>query len=323
MENRDLESLKRIGNVLKKSKSVILIPHVNIDGDDLGSMTALSLGLNSLGIKTVCMSHDLIPDNLNFLKNVDKFVYSLPNEIFDTLVFMECTNLKRVPENIIPQNIAKTVINIDHHVGNTLVADESFIDISASAVGEMVFELLHLMEIKIDKDMATALYLSIISDTGGFRYSNTTEKTFDIARKLVILGADISLASKKAFLSNKLDFVRLSGYLMTNLKSECNGKFIWSHLTFEKMQEFGLSKKDLGRLPETLNIIDGCIVFCIFTEKEDGTVSVSLRSSSDDHPIRDYALTYGGGGHMLASGCTLESKDLIIELVEKIKKDLL
>ena len=178
------------------------------------------------------------------------------------------------------------------------------------------------MEIRIDSEMATALYLSIISDTGGFRYSNTTEKTFDIARQLVKLGADTCLASKKMFLSNKLNFVRLSGYLMTNLKSECGGKFIWSHLTFEKMQEFGLSKKDLGRLPETLNMIDGCIVFCIFTEKEDGTVSVSLRSSSNEYPIRDYALAYGGGGHMLASGCTLDSKDYIFELVDKIKRDL-
>ena len=69
-------------------------------------------------------------------------------------------------------------------------------------------------------------------------------------------------------------------------------------------------------------MIDGCIVFCIFTEKEDGTISVSLRSSSNDHPIRDYAIAYGGGGHMLASGCTLESKDLIMQLVEKIKRDL-
>ena len=92
MEKKDLESLKRIGDVLKKSKSVILIPHVNIDGDDLGSMTALSLGLNSLGIKTVCMSHDLIPDNLKFLRNVDKFVFSQVRFVCFFVPYILCTS---------------------------------------------------------------------------------------------------------------------------------------------------------------------------------------------------------------------------------------
>lgn len=315
-------SLREAALFLKEAHSVLLAPHVNIDGDDAGSMLALAEGLESMGIRTVCLSHDLLPDSIAFIDRSKKIVFSVPDgEVFDCLVLMECTNIKRLPEGFVPEKISRRLINIDHHKGNSVNGDINWIDTGAAALGEMVFILLKELGVSISKDMADALFLAIMSDTGGFRYSNTSSLTHEITAELIDLGADSYLCSKKFFLSVPPRIVRACGHLMSNLEFECSGRLVISRVTRDLVNNYGLSKKDLGGITERLNIIQGCEAFVLLTEQDDSSYSASLRATGDFN-VRSIASAFGGGGHDAAAGCSLKDGDDAERLLGMLRERL-
>lgn len=314
--------LRQVAESLKTAKRVFLAPHVNIDGDDLGSMIALSSALEQMGIEVVCLSHDPIPDTFISFKGADRFVYSLPDGNFDRAILMECVSLSRLPNSFSGLKRAEKIINLDHHKGNSLNADISWVDDGAAALGEMIFFLINELGASIDRDMASALYFAIASDTGGFKYSNVSAVSHEIASILISKGADAYGCMKRLFLSNSLSFMKLTGELMTSVKSLSGGKLLYSFLPSSLLLKYNLQKKDLNNLIENLNVVEGCKVFCLFVEMPDSTVSVSLRSSDISFPVRKYAVFYGGGGHELACGCSLSGHGQVCELLDRIKEDI-
>ncbi len=317
-------AIREAALLLRRAGSVLLAPHVNIDGDDAGSMIALSEGLESLGVRTVCVSHDPIPQNISFLEGCDRILPGVPphDGPFDCLVLMECTNPGRLPEGFDPSRLARSVLNLDHHKGNAMPADVSWVDPGAAALGEMVFRLLKEMGAEISPVAANALFLSIMSDTGGFRYSNVSSMTHDIAAELIDLGADSYGCSRKFFLSVPVNLVRLTGRLMSDLSVECGGRLVVSRLSMDMIRGFGVSMKDVHRLAESLNVVSGSVVFCLFTELPDGSFAVSLRSSDPSFNVRMHAMRFGGGGHDAAAGCTIDGAGRIEELLAPIRKEL-
>lgn len=297
-----------IADCIKRCSSFILIPHIGIDGDDLGSMLALYWALTSIGKEVVFFSNEPVPEQLAFLKGAELVSRNIPNTAFDCAILMECVSIQRIPDFVKPDELASTVINLDHHKGNVMPAHFHYVDESASALGEIVYFLLLELGIEINTDIASSIYLAIISDTGCFRYSNTTAKTHYVASKMLSLGIDAYRIAKHLFLENPINLVRLTGKLMSSINSEADGKILWSFITLGLLEEYGLSIDELQKVVEELNVVKGCHIFALFTETPQRTLRVSLRSS-ENFSVRKIALQYGGGGHDSAAGCTLSSSD--------------
>lgn len=297
------QSLEEIADHLKKSTSAILLPHVYIDGDDLGSMLALSMGLEKLGKTCHKVCHEPVPLMFGFLPRVSDISTDIPPQQFDSAILIECTNLSRLPEGMNVRSFARTIINIDHHPGNSLYGDLNYVDNSAAAVGEIIYDLLNSLGVDLDHDMALSLYLSILTDTGGFQFANTTAKTHRIVSDLLRFQVDVDRISRQIFRSLEFNVLKLRGEVFSTLVQECGGRIVWGALTPAMMEKYAVEDGDTQHLIEDINVIRDADVVVLFKVTGNGSVRVSLRSR--ELPVNEVAKKYDGGGHVLAAGCTL------------------
>ncbi len=324
MNNKEI--LHRISEEIKKRNTFLLTCHTNIDGDALGSLLSLGSLLEKAG-KTVTMFYpDPVPENLSFLP-AEKLTGQLSNVMYDCIILLECVTNARIPGKIIPSEKASFVINLDHHPDNTIVSDLAYIDSSASALAEIVYELAKISGLEIEKPQADMLYAAILSDSGCFRHSGTSFTTFTTAAELLKKGADFSFIAKKLYFEKPIVRVRFAGYLMTVMNQEMEGLLYWFYITDQLMKDHKITSKYTNNIIEDLNIVEGCKVFVIFNEIDEG-IKVSLRSSDKKISVREFAARYGGGGHDGAAGCTLSDcaeekvKYFVDELIVFIKEKL-
>ena len=183
-------TLSQIAKFILESKKIGITYHVSPDGDAVGSVLALFNALKSLNKDCYILSKDTLSDNLKFLKGSDEVTGEItePDDETDIVVVLDCGNLERVSANF--KKFTGTIVNIDHHLSNDKYGDINYIDSNAAATAEIVFELLNLMGINFDeansviKDIGTCMYTSIVTDTGGYRHSNVTERTHKISATL-------------------------------------------------------------------------------------------------------------------------------------------
>ncbi|MDQ7825036.1 MAG: bifunctional oligoribonuclease/PAP phosphatase NrnA [Candidatus Eremiobacteraeota bacterium] len=306
MSERRLSSLEDIARHIEEKHSFILLPHIGIDGDDLGSMIALSMGLAKLGKVAHIISHDPVPPLFSFLPSIEKVSSTLPEGTFDSALLMECTNASRLPRSIDLRAHVATVVNIDHHPGNRIEGDLNYIDCSAAAVGEIVYDLLMLLSVPLDMAMAMGLYVAILTDTGGFQFANTTAKTHRIVADLLRFPLKVDEISRHIFREVSLDVLRLEGDVMARLRSSMGGKIVWSTVTLDSLRLYGVEDEETQFFVEELNVVKGSLVVVLFKEIDEGAVRVSMRSTTPLVPVNEVASRYGGGGHVLAAGCTVE-----------------
>lgn len=312
------DELSDIASLIKDSGSFILVPHIGLDGDDLGSMLALRRALQLLGKKIFLYSAEPVPYQLTSISGIEYVSSDVPKEKFDCMVTMECTNASRIPGKIKPSELSRLVINLDHHRGNAMEAHFHYVDEKASSLGEIIFCLLKSMDVVFDKKIAEALYLAIVSDTGCFKYSNTSQKTLSIASELLSFDINSTLITTRLFSEDPINLVRLKGYLMNNLHSEADGKLIWVTITRDMMYKYSLELQDLQKMPEDLNIVKSSLVLAIFTETESNKFKVSLRSKFDAISVRSVALKHKGGGHEAAAGCSIEGEGCVELLIAEL-----
>jgi bifunctional oligoribonuclease and PAP phosphatase NrnA len=296
-------TLKEIAGLFKKARSFLVIPHVGIDGDDLGSMLALRRGLEKAGKKVSLLCHETIPYIFRFLASVETIEKTPPPEHFDCAIMMECTNPSRLPAGLEVKRHASMVVNLDHHPGNTMYGDMNYVDCKAAAVAEIVFDLLQILKIPLDRQMAEALYVAILTDTGSFQFANTSEKTHRIAAELMNQGIKVDDLARAIFRNSSYDAQKLKGEVLASMESLYAGRIIFCHLTQEMMTRTSVPEEEMQQLIEDLNVIRGSEVFVLFKEQKDGTVRVSLRAWRA--PVNQVAMKHHGGGHALAAGCTL------------------
>ena len=309
------DELSEIASFIKDCGSFIFVPHIGIDGDDLGSMLALRHILTSIGKRVFLYSADPIPHQLSSISGIEYFSCDIPNEKIDCMITMECTSNLRIPETIKPLELSDFIINLDHHKGNRMEAHFHYVDEQASSLGEIIYYLSKVIGVEFDKNIAEALYLAIVSDTGCFKYSNTSPGTLRIASELLSFGIDSNLIITRLFSEDPIALVRLKGFLMNNLNIEAEGKLIWAVITAEQLARYSLKLSDLQKIPEDLNIVKDSVVLAIFTEIGHDKFKVSLRSKNDGISVRNVALKYNGGGHEVAAGCNIEGENCIEKLV--------
>jgi bifunctional oligoribonuclease and PAP phosphatase NrnA len=279
-----------------------MLGHVHPDADVLGTLLALGLALETRGWRVTYGGPHRPPELLAFLPGVDRYRQLAGlDEPFDVAVLTDCPNPQRT-EGLIDhaRRAAKVVVNIDHHPDNRLYGDVNWIDTSAAATGEMVYELLTALGAPLTPAIATNLFTAIHTDTGSFRYSNVTTRTFTIAAALVAAGARPELVSESLYEKRAPDALRWLGEALTRVEISPDGRIGWLALSAELVPERIVESEELVNYPRSVASVR---VACLLRER-DGQVKVSLRGKGDVD-VQKIAAQFGGGGHVNAAGCTI------------------
>jgi bifunctional oligoribonuclease and PAP phosphatase NrnA len=315
--------MNRIIKLLLNSAVIAIAFHTSPDGDAIGSSLALMLGLKKLNKKVYLLSNDEISDDLNFLPgSSDVFLINdnIPNDI-QCMIVLDCGDPNRINIKLDLSNKNFTTVNVDHHLSNTLYGDLNYVDTNASAVGEIVYQMLKLMGITIDKDMAACLYTSIVSDCGSFKYPSTTSITHSIAGDLINTGINFSEIHRVLYENKKYKKLKLYGKVLDDMELIKN-KICVMYVTKDMLNNLGfignVDTSDIIALGMQVDCID---VAVLFKETDDG-IKVSLRSKQFID-VRKIAESFGGGGHIRASGISMTNTSIeaarnsIISAIEK------
>ncbi len=307
---------------LSEGRRFLITGHRNPDGDSLGSALGLALALTAAGKDVRIIMRDEWSSAYNFLPGLERVEISetLPPDWpqgYDAIVTMECPDSSRPGY---PNLLDGTVINIDHHPGNPRYGTVNLIDLPAAAVGEIVADLLDQASWPITLDIATNLWVSLVSDTGSFRYGNTTPKALALGARLVALGVEPGTVSEALFESKSMSTMRLENLVLSTLKLHADGRIASVELPRRFLTESGANPGDAENLVNTARSIEGVLVALLLRETpQENELRCSLRSKGTVD-IRSVALTFGGGGHRNASGCGLSGtiESALPVLVERI-----
>lgn len=323
MPNTRTSIAKKIAVELQKVPDAALFSHVYPDGDCLGSMLALGLCLERLGKRVQYINASPLPENLMFLPGAGKIIDSLPSELPETLIFIDCAELNRVGFSNFEKRMltGKKVINIDHHVSNDNFGTVNWIDCSAAATGEMVYQLIKKIGVTICRDIAVNLYTAIITDTGRFSFSNTTPRSFKIAAELVKTGIDLVYINNIIFEKKTLSQTRLLYKALTNLELIEGGTIAVITLSRSDFEKCGAEESLSEGLVNYARNIDNVEAAALLKEIDYEEIKVSFRSNSW-LDVNMVAQKFGGGGHVRASGCTIsaplsEAKKTVISSLEE------
>jgi len=280
----------------------LMLGHVHPDADVLGTLLALGLALESREWTVVYGGPHPAPAILDFLPGVERYrVLRQVEGAFDVAVLTDCPNPDRT-QGLLDQAraSARRVVNIDHHPDNRRYGHVNWIDPTASATGELVYELLEALDLAISPAVATNLFTAIHTDTGSFRYSNVTPDTFRIAASLVAAGADPAFVSTALYERREREALRWLAEVLARVQVSEDGRVAWVALPAGLVPESFVEAEDLVNYPRS---IDSVRVACLLRERE-GQVKVSLRGKGEVD-VNRIAARFGGGGHRNAAGCTV------------------
>lgn len=318
-------AINKIIEKIKSSKKIGITCHVSPDGDSIGSCLALLQGLLNIGKDAYILSKESLPDTFSYLPNFYKITCELNTvlEGTDAVIVVDCGNLERINANIRLDDKKYTLINIDHHLSNDKYGDLNYIDTKAAATAEIVFKLLSMLQVSIDKNIATCLYTSLITDTGSFRFSNTTSLTHEIAGALISTGIDFPEIHRKIFENTSFEMVKLQGKVIENMHLEFNGKLCVMELDDKTILDFNLKNSDTSEIINIGTKIDTVEVVALFKESDEA-VKVSLRSKHYVD-VRKIAELFNGGGHIRAAGFSTDKplEEIKLLLFNEIEKELI
>lgn len=291
---------------LRAGSHFLLTSHVSPDGDAIGSELGFAQVLLKLGKKVTIWNRDATPTAYQpLIGSAAIHVGTEPPadfpEAFDAAIPLECPSLDRC--GLEEQMRRLPLINIDHHLGNDEYGEVLWIDTKAPAVGAMIFRLAQAMDVEIDPETATALYLTLVTDTGGFRFSNATPEAFEAAADLVRVGARPEQVSHWLYESNPESAVRLQGEVLQTLELHHGGRVATAWLRHDMVERTGATPGDSEGLIDIPRSIAGVETVALLKELDGGGVKVSLRSRGEVS-VERIARSRGGGGHRNAAGFT-------------------
>jgi bifunctional oligoribonuclease and PAP phosphatase NrnA len=294
--------LQEIADAIHARTRFVLSSHARPDGDSIGSELAMAYALRTLGKEVAVVNADPAPPPLMQFPGVPEItVAPAVDGTYDAAIIMECSDLARTGVSGLDRSF---VINIDHHPGNTGYGQINWFDSGAAACGEMVFDLIRALHVPLSRDIATHIYLAILTDTGSFHYSSISPRTFDICRETLEAGVDPVLVARNVYDSNSMGRLKLFGAVLSAMQLDSAGRIAVVYLDHEMAREAGGTYEDtegLINLPLTVKEIEA-VVF--FKQAEGAEYRVSLRSKGDID-IGAVAKEFGGGGHRNAAGCTV------------------
>jgi phosphoesterase RecJ-like protein len=291
-----------IRDAILSRQRFLLTSHARPDGDSIGSQLAMAFALDALGKGVRIVNADRAPEHYQDFPGMDRIeIASTVAPDVDAVLVMECSDLARAGVSGLA---GQFLINIDHHAGNSLYGSLNWHDESAAACGEMVFDLIRSLGVSLSVEIATHVYLAILTDTGSFHHSNITPRTFDICRQTVEAGVNPAAMARRIFDSNSFGKLKLIGALLDRMELLDNGRLAVLYLDDGMLAACGCTHNDtegLINLPLTAREIQAVVFFKV---APDGTVRVSMRSKYDVD-VRRVANAFGGGGHTNAAGFTV------------------
>ncbi|MFZ5943658.1 MAG: DHH family phosphoesterase [Bacillota bacterium] len=299
-----MEDLQKIKDILLQSKKATIISHYNPDGDAIGSQIALGLGLKQLGIDVSLINKDRAPNYYSFLADWESIKPLNEEDIYNTIVCVDCATMERTGYDAVEllREGKRVLINIDHHISNTNYADYNWVDHNAAATAELIYDLLGILQVKIDKDMANALYTGISTDTGSFLYENTTSTTHIVVSDLINRGADVNLLRLNYYENTSMSKIELVKHGLNNLSFAQDNKIAWITIGQQTFLSAQATDADAEGLINYVKGISGVEIAITFREIEHEKIKVSFRSKSIAD-VNELAAMFSGGGHPRASGC--------------------
>ncbi len=278
----------------------------------MACLLAMDSLLRRLGKKSLIVCEDPFPERLNVLpsKRWNQVKDVKNTDGFDAVLVADCPTLERIGKTMELVKPEMSVFNIDHHHTNRMFGDYNYVQTKAAACGEVVYDIFKFFRIPIKKDEATAMYVSINTDTGSFKYSSTTERTHQITAELIKKGLDIEKINDHLYATYSLHKMRLYSRLMAKVQTDHYGDIAWVGMTREDLHHSGASYEDTEGFIDFLKYIRE-VKFAFFMS-ETGThhsIRVSFRSKGKCDASK-VAACFGGGGHQKASGCTMEGRNL-------------
>ena len=294
--------LRNIVEAIRARQRFVISSHSRPDGDSIGSQLAAAYALRALGKQVTVVNADPAPPPLMQFPGVPEIrIADRADGEFDAAIIMECGDLARTGVAGLERFF---VINIDHHPGNSAYGQANWFDASAAACGEMVFDLVRELNVPLTRDIATHVYLAILTDTGSFHYSTLSPRTFDICRETLEAGVDPVLVARNVYDSNNIGRLKLFGALLNAMQIDPTARIAIMYFDHEMARRTGGTYEDtegIINLPLTVKEIQA-VVF--FKQAEGDEYRVSMRSKGDID-IGAVAKEFGGGGHKNAAGCTV------------------
>jgi len=323
---------EKIWEVIRSHSRIAILGHLRPDADAIGSQLALGHALTAAGKEILVLNEDGVPPSLAFLPGTDSIVSAASVVdtdlgVIDLVIALDTSNHERLGQTILshlPSVDGETPwINIDHHISNELYGDVIHVDATAAATGEILFGLINAWGIKVGDDVRDCLFAAISTDTGSFRYPNTTARTFSVGSELVKLGVDVGRISQELYESFPLRRLEMTRELFKTLQLDLDGRVATWVLSREVIDRLGLLPSDAEGLIDTLRSIDQVELAIFFEAMPEGKVRMSARSKEGGPNVCDLCGQFGGGGHRLAAGARLlgpvdEARERVIKHVTEI-----
>jgi phosphoesterase RecJ-like protein len=299
-------TLGEIAAALQAAGSILLFPHSSMDGDTLGASVALCLALRKAGKDAFVVIDEEIPDMISF---VDYGCCTRSLEMIaepELCVCVDCGELHRLNDRAPLFKSGKSKMCIDHHVSSMPVFEWNYIDPGASATAEIVYEIIALLGTGFDKQISEAIYTGIVTDTGKFQYSNTTQKTHIITASLYEYGLVPSELSIKIYQSVSREKMMLEASIISTMELVAGGRVAVAFMTQKMLKDSGAKPDDTDGVVEKLRNVKNVEVAVLVRERRDGRIKVSLRSKQS-RDVAAFSAVRGGGGHVRAAGYTADS----------------
>jgi phosphoesterase RecJ-like protein len=316
-------AVEEILRVIRNGERFLVVSHSRPDGDAVGSMLAFGEILSQLGKLADLVTADSVPAVYRQLPGADAVRTALHVEgPYDAAILLECGGIERARLEGLEQFL---LINIDHHITAHPYAQLNWIDCEAVSVGEMVYRFARAAGATITPEMATNLYATVLTDTGGFCYGSLRGSTFALARELVEAGADAAEIAREIYFSIPPSKVKLMAAALNTL--HCEGELAWLWITDGDMDRAGANEEDTEGIVNVAIGIAGIEAAVFLRELNDGTVRLSLRGKGKVN-VAAFAERLGGGGHENSAGCTLQGpleralNQIVAELRVELRNEL-
>lgn len=303
------------GRELERSERVLLISHIRPDGDAVGSLLGLGHVLLAMGKEISLVLEDGVPKSFHHLPGVD-LIFQDFGGVFDLIIVLDSSDITRIGSVL--DEYGQPDVNIDHHPTNTQFAPLNIVETGAVATAEILYDLIRTLDLPLTPEAAECLLTGLITDSLGFRTSNTRPKTFRTAAALQELGADPAYLHRKALLERSHQALLYWGRGLSKIEKE--DRLIWTTLTLEDREEVGYPGRDDADLVNILSTVADTDVCVVFIEQKDGTVKVSWRAEVG-YDVSQVAGKFGGGGHKPAAGASIPGRmeRIVPEVLEETR----
>ena len=317
-------SIREVADAIKKYDNYLITSHINVEGDAIGSEIAIYYMAKQLGKNAIMVNSDPVPERYTFLPSHEKII--IGNNIgvkkYSNVIIVDCPTVERsgkISTLLKSSEVKINIINIDHHVSNENFGNFNWVNPDASSCGEMVYKLYKEMGLDITDDIATALYVAILTDTGSFRYDSTTSETHRICGDLLKLGIRPAKIAEKIYETKDMGDMALLAKVLLTIKMTKNGKIAYMYVTKKMMEETNTTPDQTDGFINFARALKGTEISIFFREdlEDSEKIHVAFRSKGSAN-VNVLATKFGGGGHPKASGCVIKGD--LNEVIKKVLK---